>query len=112
MPGRLFAGQCVRATRKKSPSFEDHNRFLLQRGGPADALPKGHLQKVGLGSPESSQFRSTANPLAKIGAARGRCLEFASVERISGGHTYPCRYQMAKVERGETVWKLKMESIS
>jgi hypothetical protein len=78
MPPRLFAGRCMRATRKKSQSFKDHNHLLAVGGGRADTPPKGHPYKVGLESPESSLFRSTANFLAKIGA-ECRYLEFASL---------------------------------
>ena len=31
---------------KVSPALEGHIRLLLKRGGLADTLPKGHLQKV------------------------------------------------------------------
>jgi hypothetical protein len=65
-PGTFRGSLCAGTTRKKSPSFEEHNHLLLAVGvGPADTLAKGHPQKVRLQSPESGLFRSTATSLPR-----------------------------------------------
>jgi len=98
MPLGLFAGRSRTPTRKKSPTFEDRDRPRFVGGGGADTLAKGHLHELGLESPESGLFRSTANPLAKVGAESVGAADSPPFERIGDGHTYLCRCQMAKVE--------------
>src|SRR5215204_2875890 len=61
---RLSSGQCAHTDPQKVPeAFEERTRLFLlaQRGGGAQACPKGTPRKVELEASQSGPFRSTAS---------------------------------------------------